>query len=111
MTNPQSNEANSTCFKNNWNRTANKGECPKCYQGRRVQSNELREEVTKLVWGGRTDVDGILALIQERERLARIDEVKLLEKKLHYAKTFSELRHHKNYRLAQLQKDNKEIGA
>lgn len=40
------------------------------------QSNELRERVSKLVWGGKTDVDGILSLIQERERLARIDEVK-----------------------------------
>ncbi len=34
------------------------------------QSNELREQVTKLVWGGRTDVDGILALNQHALKVA-----------------------------------------
>lgn len=47
-----------------------------------AQSNgdeELRERVTKLLWGGRTDVDGVMQLFEayrkQHELDARIDEL------------------------------------
>ena len=38
-------------------------------------SDELREQVTKLLWGGRTDVDGVMTLIKQHELQARLDEL------------------------------------
>lgn len=40
--------ANSVCFEHNWNRTANMGECPKCYRAKRSLTNKASGDLDSL---------------------------------------------------------------
>lgn len=62
-----------------------------------MREEELRERVTKLLWGGRTDVDGVIDLIQSQKlAYAEQETIKLASHLAYMAGEFEGMTGHKS---------------